>query len=59
VKKPSVDLIIRGNRYVVRVTENGSSFEEEFGGVQFAMSWAAGQSDRLGISPPKKPISKD
>lgn len=55
MKKPSVDVILRDEKYVVRVTERGSVIEEEFGGVQFAMSWASSQSIRLGLAPPQKP----
>lgn len=49
MKQSAVDLILRGERFVVRVTE------QDFTGIHFALSWVSGQSVRLGLRLPGQP----
>jgi hypothetical protein len=56
MKQSAVDLILRGERFVVRVTELGKVTEQDFTGIHFALSWASGQSVRLGLRLPDQPV---
>ena len=55
MKQSAVDLILRGDRYIVWVTELGKVTEQDFSGIHFALSWASGQSVRLGLKTPNAP----
>jgi hypothetical protein len=37
------------------VTELGKVTEQDFSGIHFALSWASGQSVRLGLKTPNPP----
>jgi len=42
-----IDIVSRHEKFVVRIIENGETFEKEFTQVEHARSWASGQSLRL------------